>query len=183
LAVRAESGNRFVPVQVKIGPYQFGDSFPISQGLKEGDRVTTSANFLLNSESRQRFDGAGGMASMPGMDMGGVRGGQVYGSSVASAAESPVPTIWPPRCSTVWAFRSNARSATVRAGRCPCATANPCCGCFDREKKCTNRSASGYYIVEARSDGQRKGVSWRSLKQEAFCIICVKRCCAATARA
>ena len=71
IAFRAEHGDHFVPVEVKISPFQFGDRFHILSGLKAGDRVTTSANFLIDSESRLRFGGAGGM---PGMDMGGGKG-------------------------------------------------------------------------------------------------------------
>ena len=59
---------RFVPVEVKISAFTFGDRFHILEGLKAGDRVVTSANFLIDSESRLR-SGGGGMAGMPGMDM------------------------------------------------------------------------------------------------------------------
>ncbi len=72
LAFRAEPNNRFVPVEVRIGEVKFGDRFQILDGLKEGDRVVTSANFLIDSESRLKA-GAGGMAGMPGMDMGGMQ--------------------------------------------------------------------------------------------------------------
>ncbi|MCI0462002.1 MAG: efflux RND transporter periplasmic adaptor subunit [Gemmataceae bacterium] len=65
--------DRFVPVVVKIDTVKFGDRFHILEGLKAGDRVVTSANFLVDSESRLRM-GAGGMAGMPGMDMGGMPG-------------------------------------------------------------------------------------------------------------
>jgi Cu(I)/Ag(I) efflux system membrane fusion protein len=58
---------RFVPVEVKISAFTFGDHFHILEGLKAGDRVVTSANFLIDSESRLRS--GGGMAGMPGMDM------------------------------------------------------------------------------------------------------------------
>ena len=56
------------PVEVKISAFTFGDRFHILEGLKAGDRVVTSANFLIDSESRLR-SGGGGMAGMPGMDM------------------------------------------------------------------------------------------------------------------
>ena len=77
IAFRVES-NRFVPVEVKIGPVKFGDRFQILKGLKEGDRVVTSANFLIDSESRLQA-GGGGMAGMPGMDMGGMKGKEGQG--------------------------------------------------------------------------------------------------------
>jgi membrane fusion protein, copper/silver efflux system len=55
---------------------RFGDRFHVLKGLRAGDRVVTSANFLIDSESRLRL-GGGGMAAMPGMggmDMGGMNG-------------------------------------------------------------------------------------------------------------
>jgi len=63
IAYRVEPGDHFVPVAVKISPIQFGDCYQILEGLKEGEQIVTSANFLIDSESRIRF-GAGGMAGM-----------------------------------------------------------------------------------------------------------------------
>lgn len=71
IAFRAENGDHFVPVEVKISPFQFGDRFHILSGLKAGDRVVTGANFLIDSESRLRSGAGGGMV---GMDMGGGKG-------------------------------------------------------------------------------------------------------------
>jgi Cu(I)/Ag(I) efflux system membrane fusion protein len=71
LAYRANDDNRFVSVEVEISPVRFGDKFQILSGLKAGDSIVTSANFLIDSESRLRA-GGGGMAGMPGMDMGGM---------------------------------------------------------------------------------------------------------------
>jgi Cu(I)/Ag(I) efflux system membrane fusion protein len=67
---RAEPGGRFVPAAVRVGPLKYGGRFEALEGLKEGDLVSTSANFLIDSESRLQVSG-GGMAGMPGMDMGG----------------------------------------------------------------------------------------------------------------
>jgi Cu(I)/Ag(I) efflux system membrane fusion protein len=67
IAFRALSDNRFTPVEVKINPTAFGDRFEVIQGLSAGDQVVTSANFLIDSESRLEA-GAGSMAGMPGMD-------------------------------------------------------------------------------------------------------------------
>ena len=52
---------------------RFGDQFQILSGLKAGDKISTSANFLIDSESRLQSGagGMGGMAGMEGMDMGG----------------------------------------------------------------------------------------------------------------
>ncbi len=69
IVFRAVSAGRFLPVQVKISPLRFEDRFQILDGLKAGDEVVTSANFLLDSES-QLLAGGGSMAGMPGMDAG-----------------------------------------------------------------------------------------------------------------
>jgi Cu(I)/Ag(I) efflux system membrane fusion protein len=75
IAFRAVSTDRFVPVQVKISPLRFEDRFQVLEGLKAGDEVVTSANFLIDSESRLRA-GGGSMAGMAGMDMGDTGGGK-----------------------------------------------------------------------------------------------------------
>jgi membrane fusion protein, copper/silver efflux system len=63
IAYRVEPGDHFVPVEVKLSPIQFGDRYQVLEGLKEGEQVLASANFLIDSESRIRF-GGGGMAEM-----------------------------------------------------------------------------------------------------------------------
>jgi len=67
IAFRVERGDHFVPVAVKISPIQFGERYQVLEGLKEGEQIVISANFLIDSESRIRV-GSGGMAGMPGMD-------------------------------------------------------------------------------------------------------------------
>ncbi len=54
IAYRAAPGGRFVPVAVKLGPAEFDGQYQILDGLKEGDRIAISANFLIDSESRIR---------------------------------------------------------------------------------------------------------------------------------
>lgn len=66
IAYRVVSAGRFAPVVVKIAPTRFGDRFEVLEGLKVGDEVVTSGNFLVDSESRLEA-GAGSMADMPGM--------------------------------------------------------------------------------------------------------------------
>lgn len=73
-AFRAEKGERFEPVQVSISPLVFEGRYQVLSGLEEGDRVVTSANFLVDSESRLKF--GGGMAGMAGMDMGDMKMGR-----------------------------------------------------------------------------------------------------------
>ena len=75
IAYRVEPGDHFVPVAVKLSPIQFGERYEVLEGLKEGEQVVTSANFLIDSESRIRL-GGGGMAAMPGMDHAGHGGKQ-----------------------------------------------------------------------------------------------------------
>jgi Cu(I)/Ag(I) efflux system membrane fusion protein len=52
LAFRVLPGNRFEPVEVTLGPYQFNERFQILKGLNEGDEIVTSAGFLIDAESR-----------------------------------------------------------------------------------------------------------------------------------
>ena len=50
VALIALEGGRFAPRELRLGP-QVDDEFEVLDGLKEGDRVVTSAQFLINSES------------------------------------------------------------------------------------------------------------------------------------
>jgi len=66
IVFRAEKDDRFMPVEVEISPMKFAkERYQVLKGLEAGDHVITSANFLIDSESRLR---AGGMAVMPGME-------------------------------------------------------------------------------------------------------------------
>jgi Cu(I)/Ag(I) efflux system membrane fusion protein len=69
VAYRVAEPGRFVPVEVEVGSLRYGDRLRVLKGLKAGEQVVTSANFLIDSESRLRA--GGGMMNMPGMDMGG----------------------------------------------------------------------------------------------------------------
>lgn len=66
IAFVAAGSDRFVPVSVKINPVSFGERFQVLEGLSAGDQVVTSANFIIDSESRLAA-GGGSMAGMPGM--------------------------------------------------------------------------------------------------------------------
>lgn len=55
------------PREVVVGA-RAGDRLQVLAGLREGERIVTSANFLIDAESRLGGGGAG-MAGMPGMDM------------------------------------------------------------------------------------------------------------------
>ena len=90
IAFRTVSTGRFVPVQVKISPLQFENRFQVLEGLKAGDEVVTSANFLIDSESRLEA-GGGSMVGMPGMSGSGA-GGSKTPAAKPEVPEKSVPT-------------------------------------------------------------------------------------------
>ena len=59
----------FEPRDVRIGP-PIGDFYPVLAGVVEGDRVVTSAQFLIDSETNLMSAMKGMAMSMPGMDLG-----------------------------------------------------------------------------------------------------------------
>jgi RND family efflux transporter MFP subunit len=61
----------FEPRQVQTGERD-SERIQILSGLKGGERVVTSGNFLIDSESQMKAaaEGMGGMAGMPGMEAG-----------------------------------------------------------------------------------------------------------------
>jgi hypothetical protein len=64
-----DRGNGYLePRQVKTGERE-ADRIQILSGLSGGERVVTSGNFLVDSESQMKAaaSGMGGMAGMPGM--------------------------------------------------------------------------------------------------------------------
>ena len=77
IVFRAEKDQHFAPVEVEISPMKFAkEQYQVLKGLEAGQRIITSANFLIDSESRLKA-GAGGMAGMPGMEgmeMGAMQG-------------------------------------------------------------------------------------------------------------
>jgi len=83
IVFRAEKDQRFMPVEIGISPMKFAkERFQVLKGLEAGDRIITSANFLIDSESRLR---AGGMAVMPGMEgmeMGDMEGMEMEGKKM-----------------------------------------------------------------------------------------------------
>jgi RND family efflux transporter MFP subunit len=58
----------FEPRQVKAGERE-GGRIQILSGLRQGERIVTSGNFLIDSESQMKAaaSGMGGVAGMPGM--------------------------------------------------------------------------------------------------------------------
>jgi Cu(I)/Ag(I) efflux system membrane fusion protein len=68
MAIVDKGNGYFEPREVKTGS-KVENYYEIVKGLKAGERVVTSANFLIDSESKLK-EAMGGM-SMPGMDHSG----------------------------------------------------------------------------------------------------------------
>lgn len=93
----AHEGGYFEPRKVQLGP-KVDNTLIVLSGLKAGERVVTSANFLIDSESKLK-SAAGGMG-MPGMNHGGSGAAGGKQSSQADHSqhqpgEQPVPTVKP----------------------------------------------------------------------------------------
>jgi membrane fusion protein, copper/silver efflux system len=65
LAIIDKGNGYFEPREVKVGS-KMDNYYEVIKGLKAGERVVTSANFLIDSESKLK-EAVGGMAGMPGM--------------------------------------------------------------------------------------------------------------------
>jgi Cu(I)/Ag(I) efflux system membrane fusion protein len=66
VAIVDKGAGFFEPREIKIGA-KTEDYYQVISGLKAGERVVTSANFLIDSESQLK-EALGGMAGMPGME-------------------------------------------------------------------------------------------------------------------
>jgi hypothetical protein len=78
-ALLAHPNGYFEPREIQVG--EPGDEFyPVLSGLKEGDRIVTSAQFLIDSETNLQA-AMQSMIGMPGMD--------VKGSGPAKAGPEP----------------------------------------------------------------------------------------------
>jgi Cu(I)/Ag(I) efflux system membrane fusion protein len=75
------AGGYFEPRDVQVGP-AVGDFYPVIGGVAEGDRVVTSAQFLVDSETNLMAAMQGMAMAMPGMDMG-KPGAKTAGSAAA----------------------------------------------------------------------------------------------------
>jgi membrane fusion protein, copper/silver efflux system len=65
MAIVDKGSGYFEPREVKVGA-KVDNYYEVISGLKAGERVVTSANFLIDSESKLK-EAVGGMAGMPGM--------------------------------------------------------------------------------------------------------------------
>jgi RND family efflux transporter MFP subunit len=78
----------FAPRDVQVAP-AIGEFYPVMSGVAEGDRVVTSAQFLVDSETNLMAAMQAMSMSMPGMDMGGMDMSQSTGKASGSAAAMP----------------------------------------------------------------------------------------------
>ncbi|MGO9093437.1 MAG: efflux RND transporter periplasmic adaptor subunit [bacterium] len=69
VAIIDKGNGYFEPREIKVGSKVEG-YYEVIKGLKGGERVVTSASFLVDSESNLK-EAMGGMAGMPGMEHGG----------------------------------------------------------------------------------------------------------------
>jgi multidrug efflux pump subunit AcrA (membrane-fusion protein)/rubrerythrin len=85
----ALDGGRFEPRAVTLGPQAENDTYQVLSGLNEGDRIVTSGQFLLDSESQlreaiQKMNGPKGATP-------GVSAGQEGHGIAGAAATTPQP--------------------------------------------------------------------------------------------
>jgi hypothetical protein len=78
----------FAPRDVQVGP-AVGDFYPVISGVVEGDRVVTSAQFLVDSETNLMAAMQAMSMSMPGMDMGGMDMSKPMTNAAGSGAGMP----------------------------------------------------------------------------------------------
>jgi Cu(I)/Ag(I) efflux system membrane fusion protein len=91
LAFRVLRGNRFEPVEVAVGPYQFNGKFQVLRGLSEDDEIVTSAGFLIDAESRLKS----ATSAMSGHQHGGSAPAQQKSSAppLPKASEEKKPGV------------------------------------------------------------------------------------------
>jgi Cu(I)/Ag(I) efflux system membrane fusion protein len=78
LVFRVLPENRFEPIEVTLGPYQFNERFQVLAGLSEGDEIVTSAGFLIDAESRLKSATA-------------AMSGHQHGAGTATPQKAPSP--------------------------------------------------------------------------------------------
>ncbi len=93
--VFVDRGNGYIePRQVEVGE-RIGDRLEIRQGLQPGERIMTSGNFLIDSESQLKSAASGmsGMPGMPGMapESGGSKGSPPPASGAKPAGQPGQP--------------------------------------------------------------------------------------------
>lgn len=84
-ALVAHPNGYFAPKEIQVGPPS-DDFYPLLSGLKEGDTVVSSAQFLIDSETNLQA-AMQSMIGMPGMDMTG--GGEAKDKPKPSPSTAP----------------------------------------------------------------------------------------------
>jgi hypothetical protein len=93
----ALEGGRFEPRTVVLGPQAENDTYQVVSGLNEGERIVTSGQFLLDSESQlreaiQKMNGPKGATPA-------VSGGQEGHGTMGASATNPQPSATGPGAS------------------------------------------------------------------------------------
>lgn len=100
-ALLALSDGYFEPRPITVGP-PVNQFYPVLEGLQHGDRVVTSAQFLIDSETNLQA----AMQSMVGHGHAPGGGGEPAGQSPASQAPPKVPPQVPPQAGLDISFSS-----------------------------------------------------------------------------
>jgi Cu(I)/Ag(I) efflux system membrane fusion protein len=96
-AILARADGYFEPREIQIAE-PVDDYYPVLSGLEMGDKVVTSAQFLIDSESNLQAAMQAMSLSMPGMDMSG--GDDMKGMDMSGKkppASAPKPLASPPK--------------------------------------------------------------------------------------
>ncbi|HEX9723706.1 MAG TPA: efflux RND transporter periplasmic adaptor subunit [Vicinamibacteria bacterium] len=93
-AILAHPNGYFEPREIEVGPPD-DESYPLLAGLEEGDRVVTSAQFLIDSETNLQA-AMQSMIGMPGMDMPASEEGGMEGMDMPMPSEKTPPPPEPP---------------------------------------------------------------------------------------
>jgi Cu(I)/Ag(I) efflux system membrane fusion protein len=99
-ALLALADGYFAPRDVQVGP-AVGDFYPVISGIAEGERVVTSAQFLVDSETNLMAAMQAMSMTMPGMDMGtmdmsgmsGMDHTQHQHAGSATGSNAPMPAM------------------------------------------------------------------------------------------
>jgi RND family efflux transporter MFP subunit len=95
-ALLALADGYFAPRDVQVGP-AVGDFYPVISGIVEGERVVTSAQFLVDSETNLMAAMQAMSMTMPGMDMGAMDMGgmdhaqHTHAGSATGGSATPMP--------------------------------------------------------------------------------------------
>ena len=86
----AHPNGYFEPREIEVGE-PVDEFYPVLKGLAAGDRVVTSAQFLIDSETNLQAAMQAMSMSMPGMNMGGETGAAGAGGAKPAAPGAPTP--------------------------------------------------------------------------------------------